>query len=455
MSATVKNINSTDRAVHLNTGSVYTYSTAMNSSWEDESRNKNSFSWETQPQTVMGVRIAPYGVNNDLPVMIRRVMDNNHLAPGILERKLGLLYGEGPQLYEMVYENGDISRNYKFDQQIWDWLNSFDFTYAVQKAMVEYNHMRGVFAKQFTNRGIRIGQAAKISKVEIISATDARLGWPENNSRSLKDVKAIYTGDFENNCFLSGITPYPVFNPKDPFRNRVSMSFHSSYSFGRSYYPVPTFYGTLKWIERSSDIPDIIKYLSENGITTAFHVHSPAGYWEQKKDAIEQMFPNETDAQIEKRLNNLKDQTFDNMIKVLAGKKNAGKFIETVDFYDSDSNFCQWKVEPIDQKIKDFIDAQLKISEMAGSATTSGMGLHPSLSNIVVNGQLSSGSQVLYALKNYFSSEVAIPEEIIFEPFNQCIQANFPGTKLKLGFYRKIVAKEQDVNPEKRIASNT
>ena len=39
-----------------------------------------------------------------------------------------------------------------------------------------------------------------------------------------------------------------------------------------------------------------------------------------------------------------------------------------------------WKIEPIDQKVKDFIEAQLKISEAADQATTSGIGLHPALS---------------------------------------------------------------------------
>jgi hypothetical protein len=455
MSAKVTEINDRDRAVHIDTGSVYTYSTAQEASWENETGSKGRISWEKQPQNVMGRKIVPYGENNDLPVLIRRVMDNNHLAPGILERKLGLLYGEGPQLYEVVYEAGEITRHYKFDQQIWDWLNSFNYSFAIQKAMVEYNHMRAIFVKRHRNVGVRIGNKAFITKIEVVSATDARLGWPENNSRNLEDVTTMLTGDFENNCFQSGIKAFPVYDPKDPFRYPVSMSYHSTYSFARAFYPVPTYFGALKWIERSSDIPDIIRYLSENGITTAFHVHSPAGYWEEKRQKLEEMFPSETDAQIDKRLNTLKDETFANMIKVLSGKKNAGKFIETVDFYDDAGNLCEWKIQPIDQLIKDFIEAQLKISEMAGSATTSGMGLHPSLSNIVVNGQLSSGSQVLYALKNYFSSEVAIPEEVIFEAINQVIKVNFPASKLKLGFYRKIVAKEQDVNPEKRVSATT
>ncbi len=138
----------------------------------------------------------------------------------------------------------------------------------------------------------------------------------------------------------------------------------------------------------------------------------------------------------------------------MAGKKNAGKFIETVDFYDDDKNLCSWKIEAIDQKIKDFIAAQIKIGEKADSATTSSMGLHPSLSNIILQGQFSSGSQLLYALKAYLASDVNIPEEIIFEPINQAIEANFPDKDYKVGFYRDIVRTEADTTPEDRIKNN-
>jgi hypothetical protein len=205
---------------------------------------------------------------------------------------------------------------------------------------------------------------------------------------------------------------------------------------------------------RSSDIPDVLAYLSENGITSSFHIHSPAGYWEAKMERIRKTYPDKPDAWLEKKLDETKDLLFESMAKTLTGKKNAGKYIETVDFYDDDRNLCAWKVDTIDQKVKDFIESQLKISEKADSATTSGMGLHPSLSNIIVNGQLSSGSQMLYALKLYMASDTTIPEEVIFEPINQAIAANFPGTKVRMGFFHPVVMKEEDVAPKNRVVQN-
>nr|WP_294897831.1 hypothetical protein [uncultured Pedobacter sp.] len=442
-------ISKNTRMVHTDVG-VYAVSLqATQSEWQNLINSDSKINWEIYPQTVAGKKIVPYGVNNDLPTVIRNIMDDNNLAPGILEREIGLLYGDGPQLYKIVFDGGQVTKEYVYDKPIWDWLNSWEFRKYIDMALVEYKHLKGVFVKRYLNRGVRIGQPPKITKLKVVPSSDARFLWPERGN-SLEDVTHIVTGDFENNCMNTGVTTYPVFDKYNATRSAVAMSYHNSYSFGRKFYSIPGYYGALKWIMRSSDIPDIIKYLTDNGISTAFHIHTPAGYWEQKREKLDKYHPGETDKQIDKRLDDLKDETFKNITQVLTGKKNAGKILETVDFYDENDNLCQWKIESIDQKIKDFIDAQLKIAEKADSATTSGMGLHPSLSNIIVNGTLSAGSQMLYALKLYLLSDTTIPEEIIFEAINEAIQINFPGTELKLGFYHPVVKSEDQVAPEDR-----
>lgn len=454
MNHKIKKVGKDTSILHLNTGEVYAVGVnTQDMEWQNLVGTSGFYSWESDPQVVNGFRVVPYGSNNDLPSVIRNIMDQNHLAPGILERHHGLLYGTGPQLYNVDLSSGDVVRNYVEDKEISDWLKTWNYRRYVDMAIVEYKYLKGIFVRRYRNKGYRIGNKPFIAKLEVVPAIDCRLGWPENNGRRLEDIRQILVGDFENNTLRSGIVPYPVYDHLDPFRFPVSIGYHNTYSFARNFYSVPAYYGALKWIMRSSDIPDIIKYLSENGIITAFHIHTPAGYWEQKRQKLEERHESETAIQIDKRLDKLKDETFAKMTKVLAGKKNAGKFIETVDFYDDEGNHNQWKIEPIDQKIKDFIASQLKISEMANSATTSGMGLHPSLSNIVVNGQLSSGSQVLYALKNYLTSETSIPEEVIFEPINQAIEANFPGKNLKMGFHHQIVMKEENVSPDNRVAN--
>lgn len=461
-------LNENLQAVHLPDASVCLIS--MNHKRDDSWTSQffsHSNSWESDPAIVMGKKIVPYGNNNDLPTVIRRIMDDSNIGPGILERKLGLQYGDGPFLYEEVISDDDkIVRKAVVRPQITKWLESWNYHRYIEIATTEFMHTKGFYTRWYRNRASRLSSeersllssqgmdsSEKITKLEPVLNTQARLEWPEIGEKRLENVKAIYVGDYENNCLYTGLTKYPMMDQYNPFKHPVSMSYHNLYSFARSFYSVPSYLGTLKWLTSASEIPDIIKYLTENGIAAAFHIHSPKGYWDDKRQKLDERFPEETDAQIDKRLQDLKEELFRSISSALAGKQNAGKFIETVDFYDDQDNLCQWKIEPIDQKIKDFIEAQIKVSEKADSAATSGMGLNPSLANIITNGSFASGSQLLYAMKFHILTDVNIPERIIFEAINQAIKINWPDENVKMGFARKIVMKEDEVSPANRVSA--
>ena len=70
--------------------------------------------WDCSPTTVAGVRIVPWGADNNLPSSIRNLLEKNNLAPGILARKTGLLYGQGPMLYRIGIENNErVQEDYR------------------------------------------------------------------------------------------------------------------------------------------------------------------------------------------------------------------------------------------------------------------------------------------------------------------------------------------------------
>jgi hypothetical protein len=442
--------------IHIPDANSYAFQigASTSASWVDQLSSSATTStttgWESDPQIIQGKKIVPYGTNNNLPLEIRNVMDENNLAPGILEREIGLLWGNGPQLYKDIWENGDYRKEFIHDPEIWTFLKDFDHIRYLLTVIAEYKYLKAHFTKFFLNKGARIGRTAKITKLECVPAVDARLGWV--NTRRLEDVKNIYTGDFENNC-SDGITTFPIFDANNPFKNRVSMYYYNAYSFARNFYPTPAYYGTLNWIKRSSDIPQIIKYLTDNSLNIGYMVYSPQAYWDKKLDMLKEQYADKDDLFINSQLDTLKDTVFGKLSEVMSGKKNVGKFFESVTFHDDEGHECKWEVKPIDHKTKDFIEAQIEISKKADAATTSGIGLHPSLSNIMVDGKLSSGSEMLYALKLYLSSDIAIPENIIMQGINAAIQANFPSKNLKLGFYHKIVLREENVNPEKRTSN--
>lgn len=440
-------------ALHMTDGRVFTLSNRPQAPmdsllWQSYSRN-----WELYPHQVGGYRVIPYGHDNLLPSQLREVVNDNNLAPGIIERQMGLLYGQGVFLNELGYVNGEITRLWREDREIQGWLDGWDYLDYIKRAMTDYLYLKGFFDVKYLERGHRIGRPVRIAFLKHIPAKNARLEWTD--SREPEDVRHILVGDFEHGCVNTGIRRYPVYDRRNPGRYGTAASYNCSYTFSRDFYSVPSYWGALRWIVRGSEIPTIFKYVTDNGLNLAYHVHSPAGYWERKREVLKELHPEWTAAGVEKAISELSETFLQSLTEVLSGKENAGKFFHTVDVPDETTGTVYtWKIEAIDQKIKDFVDSQLRISEASSSAITSGMGLHPSLSNVMVNGKLASGSELLYAFKLYLLSDTEIASNVVLGSINQAIALNFPGTRLRLGFYHQSVKSEEQLSSGDRVRNS-
>lgn len=414
--------------------------------------NASSANWDGDPVTVAGIRVVPWGIENNMPTAIRNLLEKNNLGPGILDRKTGLLYGQGPMLYKIKVENNERIQEWVIDDEIQEWLESWDYRRFVRNAFVEYVNMKGLFAKYHSAKSIRIGKPW-ITRIECLHGTDCRLAWPDNNSRRLDDVTKILTGDFDS-FTNQKYKLYPVFDKWNPTAAETAIKYHSMRSFGRNMYAISSFYGSVPWLENANNLPEIIKYLNENMIAAAYIVHQPEEYWNQKEEMLRSMHPDWDDTQLYAEMELLRDEVTQTIANVMAGKRNAGKFFSCVTFYDADRNKQEWKVEPIEMNIDKYIDAQAKISKIADSSTTSGFGLSPALANIIIDGKSDSGSQMLYALKIFYGADTQIPEEIALEAINDAIRINFPHKKgIFLGIYRKIINKEDNITASDRTTN--
>lgn len=425
---------------------------AVNMNWNSsfsDMLSLNSQNWDSDPVTVAGERIVPWGVDNNLPNNIRDLLEKNNLGPGILERKTGLLYGQGPMLYRVKIEDNELIKEWLVDDEIQSWLDSWDYRRYIRDVLVEYTHMQGVFSKYFTGRAVRIGKPW-ITRLKCLHSMECRFIWPENDSRDLEDVKYYLTGDFDG-YQRRNYMRYPAFDKWHPTKHETAIKYHNMRSFGRNMYAISCFYGSVPWLENANNLPEIIRHLNENMIAAAYVVHSPQEYWNQKKELLQIMHEDWKEEQIYAELERLRDEVVKTIANVMAGQKNAGKFFSCVDFVDPDGNVQSWKIEPIEMNIDKYIDAQAKISRIADSSTTSGFGLSPALSNIIIDGKSDSGSQMLYALKIFYGADTQIPEEIALEAINDAIRINFPHKKgVFMGIYRKVINKEDNVSAPDR-----
>ena len=75
--------------------------------------NWDNADWDSDPVSVAGVRTVPWGKADNLPQVVRDLLESNNIGPGILQRKLGLIYGEGPHLYRRtITDDGTLQREW-------------------------------------------------------------------------------------------------------------------------------------------------------------------------------------------------------------------------------------------------------------------------------------------------------------------------------------------------------
>lgn len=400
------------------------------------------------PMVIGKYQIVPYGSENNLPGTIRELLDENNITPELLNKQTQLLWGQGPAMYIVKFENGKRVKYWEEDPEIKSWLKTWAWEDYLLKSMIEFRASNGHFTKYFRNRAVRIGGKGMIHHLENVSVAAARLEWPDKSDR----IQAIITGDFDL-VDLNSLRRYPVFDHQNPFQNPVAMRYSNLYSFALdNEYSRPSFYGAFNWIRLGSSIPKLLMYFNVNAANIRTHIKSPAIYWQQKREQFMKNCELKGIDFKEESFEDFKNEVFKKFAEGLVGLEKAGKFLTSETIWDPDGQeYVGWEIETIDQKVKNYISAQVEIAKRADFEITAGIGLHPALSNLSADGNLPSGSEQLYAFKLYLSTGVDIPESIVCKDINYALQINFPDKDYKIGFYHDTVTTEEMTTPSNRI----
>lgn len=450
------NIEYAEGGAIVSTGQIaFTYKTEDKvRDFEKHSRSQGNLKWDGQTNYLGDYILHPYGSNNDLPSVIKDVVQNNYAAPGLLNKKKGMLWGIGPMLYTESFENNKRVRKWVDDTDVITWLEDTDYLTKLLAACEDYNYIQGVFNKFELKRSAYLGTNF-IKDIEHISPDKARLA-SLRNSESRKATHVI-TNDwsFDTPNSHTNYKAYLKFDFRNPFAKPNSILYSNVSSFCSDYYTVPEMYGVLEWLKRSSAVPLIFKAMSKNSLNLAYHITSPQIFWEKKRKEIQDNCTKTNTKYSEQMLNDYEKAFLNKIGEVLSGDENAGKFLHTKQHIHVEGiNLLEfgWKIMPIDQKTKDLVASQIKISERSDTALSVGIGLSASLGNL---GQTSanSGSDRYYALIEFLNTSVDIPEFVICKAYNYAIKANFPKKNLKLGFYQNIPERQQDIAPNDRLAN--
>ena len=412
----------------------------------------DNLNWNDRSNYIGDYLVYPFGANDDLPDIIKQIVQTNYIAPGILKKKTQLIWGLGPQLYKEKITNGVLSREWVENEVIYNWLHSWNYEDFLLKACTDFQHIEGIFSRFELSKGGRIGQPF-ISKINHIYPDRIRLATPKTAKDRIATHAVATDWSFNTIQALTQYKVYQLFDFLNPFANKNAVLYSNMYSFCTDYYTVPDLYGSLEWLNRSTSVPLIFKALSKNSINLKYHIVSPQAFWDKKEDEIK---ANCTQRGIIYNQSMLRDYTKEFLEKisvVLSGDENTGKYLHTTKSFTVDgTNLIEhgWEIKVIDQNIKDFVAAQISISERADHALSSGLNLHSALGNVSESGKSDSGSEQIYALKTFLQTGIDIPEMIIMKAINYAIKSNWPDSKLKLGFYHVTPEKEQDIAPKNR-----
>jgi hypothetical protein len=414
---------------------------------------QDSLDWNDLHFNVDGWRILPYGDNNDLPREIQEAVQNNSYAPGMLEKIVMLLWGKGPYVYKERKEGENVYRDLVDDPELDAWLKSWEYNDYLLRCAETYSYVQGGFTKFYTNRAARLGKPAKIAKLEHVGVECSRLAnlYVYNSAIPTHVVETDFSFNSINS--LTDMKVYPIFDIKNPFAAKTSMYYSNKYTFGSKNYTVPKIYGSLEWLRRSTAIPLILKALSKNSINIKYHVISPQEFWDEQEDRIKENCNKTGETYNDSMLDEYKQNLLKGISKVLGSEENTGKFWHTTTSFTVEGNNLiehGWVIKAIDQNLKDFVGAQIEISEHAIKNLSTGIGLNAAMANSSESGKANSGSEQLYADKNHKTNSNPIPEMIVCRPFNMALDVNFPGKGYKVGFLQVMPERQQDLSVKDR-----
>jgi len=408
--------------------------------------------WSQYYSFADGLELLPYGIFNDIPNLLRDTIYRNPNIPGVMEKKQQLMWGQGPYLYKTVLNGGKPQREGVYDAEVNSWLDDFDYKTYLEKTITDFNFMQGSFSKVINAKSSRIGKPF-IHSVEHINPLWARLGRKGNSPEATHSIVSDAWSGFQPN----GYRDYPLFDSKKVTENPISVNYSKLYSFATDHYAIPTILGALEWINRSTAVPLILKALSKRSMSAVFHVTSPAKFWDDKRKELQDECLAKNEIYEEKMLDDYEMLLFKSIIKALSGDEQAGKIWHTKNIWAPDgTNLIElgWKITPVDQNIKDFVETQIKIADKADSAVSTAVGIHKSLGGITDAGKADSGSEQLYAYTMFKLIGVRLPEMVVTRTINQAIKINFPKKDLQLGFFHEEAQRQEDQSSKDRIKNN-
>lgn len=427
-----------------------------------------------------GYQVCCRGANNALIEEVSTDIKRNRLLPRLYDKEIKMLYGRGPCLYTEKVSGGKLRREYTSVPEVEDWFLSWDdygmaSVHEFAKACIKnYYYFRDFFVKWRFTRGKSVG-LMPVAGLECMDNRYCRLA----TTRRDVATEMIYYSDFHHiavgkwNCGSTAFKIYPKFSLQDLADYRfAAISHHKERSVDEFYGVNETHQGARPYIKGSNENANYINSFLKNSLAAKIHIIIPNAWVDAKRKQItllcdenkrraasqkELLKYNGIEIGTEYRESILLEYMREELRKVgqyLSGSDNQGKAYSSTSFMDSQGHAQEWKIEPIDLKYKEYVDALIAYDKRTEEALLSSVGLDAAISAVSKDGVISkSGSDAYYNYLIYIMS-LTPEEEVCAQPLNMALRVNFPDYWKKgyrIGFYREVPQRQEDTAPKERL----
>ena len=422
------------------------------------------------------------GMNDQQIEDITLNIKSNRLLPEVIEKQVRIMYGRGLYVYRPEFnDDGKLIQRWIDCPEIMDWLQAWDnygivddYNDFALEVVRRYYYYEDFFVKWRFLAGKAIGRTP-VAGLELVENAKARLASKKELSPfgnyTYDDFTHVMVGDWRHR---GEFKVYPRFDFRDINSYHVAISHHANGDVCSMYGRNKSYDGSREWILAANENPVFIRSFLRNAMAAKVHVIIPNEWVESKRSQIKSLceqnrkLKKENQAPLtfngvevgteynEALLVQYTNVELERLTTYLSGASNQGKMFSTFSFRDSKGEEVRWRIEQVDLKYKEYIESLISIDRRADEVLLSSKGLDPAISNVSKEGVISkSGSDAYYNYLIYLM-QLPAPEKICCDPFNMAIRVNFPHLwkqGYRVGFYRDIPARQQDVSEDNRITS--
>ena len=296
-----------------------------------------------KPENLGGKPWAFWGSNDSRPQDILAAVEKNVVASSGLEWLINAFYGNGLVTYKKEITEGK-EKLFRVDYPEFEVFKQENFFDELLEALITDYHYFGLKVPEFY-----LGQgkyAQKIVKVNWLDASFTRWGKMTPTHRQID--KLYYSAQFPT-ARMDQVDNSPVFDFKNPYKNRKFVYRNRFVGSGRLYYPKRAWHSLIEsgWIDISNQIPGVKQSLLKNAMSIKYHIRIPKSYWSDKYKNWDRLSSEDQKS--------IRQEEMQNMNDFLTGKDNVMKTFFSHFAVDkrTGKEIPGWEIIKIDNSIPD------------------------------------------------------------------------------------------------------